>query len=75
MPVVPQRRTSKTRKRKRRTHYKLHMPGMVVCENCGEMKLSHRVCKSCGHYKGREVVKEKEAEEETVDAESGETKE
>ncbi len=54
--AVPFRRTSKTRKRKRRTHFKLSVPGMVECPQCHEMKLSHRVCKSCGHYKDREVV-------------------
>ncbi len=56
--AVPKRRTSKTRKRKRRTHFKISVPGMVVCDNCGEMKLAHRVCKECGHYKGREIIKE-----------------
>ncbi|KZZ82962.1 50S ribosomal protein L32 [Bacillus sp. SJS] len=54
--AVPFRRTSKTRKRLRRTHFKLQVPGMVVCPNCGDMKLSHRVCKACGTYKGKEVV-------------------
>ena len=53
--AVPFRRTSKTKKRKRRTHFKLNVPGMVICPNCGEMKLSHRVCKECGHYAGKEV--------------------
>ena len=54
--AVPFRRTSKTRKRKRRTHFKLSVPGMVRCPQCGERKLAHRVCKECGHYKGEEVV-------------------
>ena len=53
--AVPFRRTSKTKKRKRRTHFKLNVPGMTVCPNCGEMKLSHRVCRECGHYDGKEV--------------------
>ncbi len=61
--AVPKRRTSKQRKRKRRTHFKLAVPGMVVCDNCGEMKLSHRVCKECGHYNGREVVSKVESTE------------
>lgn len=56
--AVPKRRTSKTKKNMRRTHYKLQVPGMTTCENCGEMKLSHRICKSCGHYKGKVVVGE-----------------
>jgi len=54
--AVPFRRTSKTAKRKRRTHFKLSVPGMVTCPNCGEAKLSHRVCKACGQYKGKEVA-------------------
>jgi large subunit ribosomal protein L32 len=28
---------------------------LVVCSNCGEMRLPHTVCPNCGHYKGREV--------------------
>ena len=54
--AVPARRTSKTVKRKRRTHFKLSVPGMVECPSCGEMKLSHRVSKECGTYNGKEVV-------------------
>ncbi|WP_281887710.1 50S ribosomal protein L32 [Paenibacillus sp. YYML68] len=54
--AVPQRRTSKTRRDKRRTHFKLEVPGMVKCEHCGELKLAHRVCKSCGTYKNREII-------------------
>ncbi|WP_202076923.1 50S ribosomal protein L32 [Caldalkalibacillus salinus] len=54
--AVPFRRTSKTRKRLRRTHYKIAVPGMVKCSHCGELKLSHRVCKECGTYKGEEVI-------------------
>lgn len=60
--AVPKRRTSKTRKRKRRTHQKLDLPAMNVCSNCGEIKLNHRVCKSCGFYDGRQVKKIKEEE-------------
>ena len=54
--AVPKRRTSKTRTNKRRTHFKISVPGMTECPNCGEYKLSHRVCKNCGSYNGEEVV-------------------
>lgn len=54
--AVPKRRTSKTRKNKRRTHFKLSVRGTVRCPQCGELKLSHRVCKSCGTYKGEEII-------------------
>ena len=58
--AVPKRRTSKSVKRKRRTHFKLNVPGMVVCPNCGEMKLSHRVCKECGQYDGKTIIEAKD---------------
>lgn len=56
--AVPKRKTSKARRDKRRTHYKLSIPGMVPCQECGELKLSHRVCKNCGTYKGNRIVNE-----------------
>lgn len=46
--AVQQRRNSKTRKAKRRTHYKLSAPAMVKCASCGEYKLAHHACPSCG---------------------------
>lgn len=54
--AVPKRRTSKARKAKRRTHFKLEVPGMTACPECGEMKKSHHVCSSCGKYDGKEIV-------------------
>ncbi|HHX00889.1 MAG TPA: 50S ribosomal protein L32 [Acholeplasmataceae bacterium] len=68
MAIVPQRRISKTRKRKRRTHFKLDLPGMMVCPNCGEMKRGHVVCGKCGYYDGKLVkeIKVKSDEEDTV---------
>lgn len=55
--AVPKRKTSKQRKHKRRTHWKLAVPGLVSCPQCHEAKLPHRVSVHCGHYKGREAVK------------------
>ena len=57
--AVPARRTSKTRKRLRRTHYKLQVPGMSACPNCGELRKVHHVWPSCGYYGDKEVVKTK----------------
>ena len=47
--AVQQRRNSKTRKRKRRTHDKISAPALVKCPSCGEYKLAHRACPNCGH--------------------------
>lgn len=52
----PKRRHSKARRDKRRSHDALSRPATSNCDNCGEPKLPHRVCGSCGHYGGREVV-------------------
>lgn len=54
--AVPFRRTSKTRKRKRRTHYKVTLPGITKCPECGEVIKTHRACPACGYYKGRAVI-------------------
>lgn len=56
--AVPKRRTSKSKKLKRRTHQKLSMPNLSDCSNCGELRKSHHVCPSCGHYDGKAVVGE-----------------
>ena len=53
--AVPQRRISKTRKRLRRTHFKLAVTGLVTCPNCGEMIKAHQVCPKCGYYGGKVV--------------------
>ncbi|MGA2192020.1 MAG: 50S ribosomal protein L32 [Nitrospirota bacterium] len=52
----PTNKTSKARTAKRRTHKILHPPNVTLCPQCHEPKLPHRVCMSCGTYKGREVV-------------------
>lgn len=56
--AVPKSKISKSRRDKRRTHYKLSVPGMSVCPKCGEIKLPHRVCRSCGTYKDVDVITE-----------------
>ena len=55
MPV-PKRKTSKSRRDKRRTHYKLSSPGVILCPNCKEPTQPHRVCPKCGMYKGRKYL-------------------
>ncbi len=55
--AVPKRKTSKARRDKRRSsHWKLDAPNLITCPKCGEFKLPHRICKSCGSYNGREVI-------------------
>jgi large subunit ribosomal protein L32 len=57
MAAVPKRKISRTRRGKRRTHWKLSMPAMSKCAHCGQAAVPHRVCASCGFYRGREYAK------------------
>lgn len=49
----PKRRHTHTRGAKRRTHYRLEVPGLSRCRQCGELHLPHRACPVCGYYRGR----------------------
>ncbi|MXX96538.1 MAG: 50S ribosomal protein L32 [Rhodothermaceae bacterium] len=54
----PRRKHSKSRTRKRRSVYygSLSAPTKVECEDCDSVKLRHRICPSCGMYRGRQIV-------------------
>jgi large subunit ribosomal protein L32 len=56
MTPLPKRKLSKGRRDRRRSQDALKAKNLVVCSNCGEMRLPHTVCPSCGFYKGREIV-------------------
>ena len=56
----PKHRFSKTRTKKRRTHYKIESPTVMACSNCGAPVLYHRICTECGYYKGKPVIEVKE---------------
>ena len=65
--AVPKGKVSKQRRNKRRSSvWKLVLPGMVKCPNCGEYNLSHRVCSACGFYNGKQVIAK--AEEDNANA-------
>ena len=49
--AVPKRKTSKARRDKRRANWKLAVPGLVACPQCGELKLPHRACKALSRIK------------------------
>ncbi len=57
--AVPKRKVSRTRRDKRRSQvWKLSAPAFSRCRQCGELKLAHRVCPSCGYYNGKAVINE-----------------
>ena len=40
----------------RRSHHALAGLALAKCPKCGALALRHRVCPSCGSYRGREVI-------------------
>lgn len=56
MGPLPKRKVSSGRRDRRRAHDSITLSHLVVCENCGEYHLSHRVCRKCGTYRGETVV-------------------
>ena len=54
--AVPKKKTSQARRDQRRAHDAITAPNVAACPNCGEPRVSHRVCRNCGFYKGRTAV-------------------
>ena len=59
--AVPKKKTSKSKRNMRRSHHALNVTGLVECNNCGELKLPHHICNSCGQYNDREIIEAMEA--------------
>jgi large subunit ribosomal protein L32 len=55
--AVPKKRTSRTRRDKRQATHKAGKATLNLCPRCHSPRIPHRVCPTCGTYKGREVIK------------------
>jgi large subunit ribosomal protein L32 len=61
--AVPKRKQSKSRSAIRRAQVmKQPVPHFIPCPRCQEPHISHRVCASCGYYRDRLVIEQKEEE-------------
>lgn len=54
--AVPKRKTSKGKSRSRRASHRFSVPSAKPCPQCGAPQQPHRVCSSCGYYRGRQVI-------------------
>ncbi len=57
MSICPKNKSSKGRRDRRRANWKLAAPSLSRCSKCGALVMPHRVCKNCGTYNKREVIK------------------
>lgn len=60
MAPLPKKKTSTARKKTRRHHIRLEVPGLVACPQCRSPKISHRACPTCGTYRGRDILSVKD---------------
>ena len=54
--ALPKCKHSKARRDKSRTHWKLAVSSLTKCPQCASTIRLHRVCPSCGYYRGRQVL-------------------
>ncbi len=59
--AVPKRSVSRSKRNMRRSHHRFAKPTLVECPNCHQVKLTHAACPGCGFYKGRQVIRPREA--------------
>ena len=57
--AVPKRKTSNSKKNMRRSHLALKNINIILDKESGEPRLSHRIDKSTGMYKGKQILKNK----------------
>ena len=57
MSICPKNKSSKGRRDKRRANWKMSAPTLVKCSKCGELMMPHRVCKNCGSYNKKEIIR------------------
>jgi large subunit ribosomal protein L32 len=58
----PTHRHTRSRRDKRRANWKASSPNIISCPECQEPTISHRVCPSCGVYKGKKIIEVVEKE-------------
>lgn len=64
--AVPRKKVSKSKRDMRRGHDRLATINLAECSNCGELKLPHHVCDTCGYYNGREVIAQTSSSDEAA---------
>ena len=57
MSICPKNKSSKGHRDQRRANWKMGAVNLVKCPKCGELMMPHRVCKKCGTYNKKQIVK------------------
>ena len=57
MSISPKNKHSKSRRDMKHAQWKMAAPTLVKCSKCGALMRPHTVCKACGSYNKREIIK------------------
>lgn len=57
MGATPKQRISSKRRGDRRSQQFLKPVQLVECPQCHSLRMPHRVCPTCGTYRGRQVLR------------------
>ncbi len=49
-------RHTRAHTKNRRSHHAIETNPLAVCEKCNAPKVNHRICTTCGTYKGKVVL-------------------
>lgn len=61
--AVPKKKTSKSKRNMRRSHNALGKVNVIIDKDTGEYRLPHRIDASSGVYNGRQIVVQKEEQD------------
>ena len=61
--AVPKKKTSKSKRNMRRAHDSLNRVNVIIDKDSGEYRLPHQIDSVSGTYNGRQIVVEKEEQE------------
>ncbi len=53
----PKKRLTSSRSGKRRSHIFLKTKNLSACSKCKSPIVSHRVCPTCGYYRGQDLLR------------------
>ncbi|MDD5456880.1 MAG: 50S ribosomal protein L32 [Candidatus Margulisbacteria bacterium] len=54
------KKRTQAKRDQRRAHWKVSLPEITACPNCGALVQPYHVCSACGQYKGKQIIQLKE---------------
>ena len=58
--ATQKKKRTKSKRDQRRAHWKVTLPELTKCPECGAVVQPYHICQACGKYKGQQVITIKE---------------